>query len=1022
MKPNRTRLNYEELETLCRRMSFSDQAIERIMAAFEKPSRRTRSGSKNVSGRYPSLKNGVTAQYESHRVELPYIMMLEYDRDVVAYFDQPQPLKFRSTNAAGKAIAWLDTPDFLVVYRNHVAYVECKDAAELQKLADKWPDRYVREADGVWRCPPGEQAAAAMGFSYQLWSSAQIEWSVIENINYLEDYLNGDLDAIELDTEIQQLIQRVVDNEFGITLAGLHKRVSSNVPRTERKNERELGKVADAINVMVARREIYVDLTKYRLADREQTRAYPNEEVARAHRIITAAPSGFESLGIAPSGLSIEPGTVFSWQRRTWTIIDVNDTDVTVLSERGNGAEQGLQSLAIPLFEQLISEGMIEPVRQAHNADTASSIKPEGLELLSRCSPEGLEDAIERYKIIFPGGIAQMPGEVRNVRSTSSRRRDHNKRISRGKDPCATTITRWRTRYRKAESKYNCGFLGLIDGRKLVATRQQRLSEATTEFLESYIREHVESLTQAPYYAEYRAFAKKCEQQGIESCSYVTFRSYVNKRPLHERELKRQGPKGAYGLEPFYWHWRLDLTIPRHGNRPWMIGHIDHTEGDTELSCYRRGKRIPLGRIYFTFLVDAYSRRILAIYAAYHKPDSNSCMMVLRDCVRRWNRLPQTILVDAGKEFSSTYFETLLALYKVDKKHRPPAKPRFGSVIERLFGTTNTQFFWFLQGNTQIMRNVRQVTKKQQPKGRAIWTLPALFARLSQYCCEEYDQSYHSTLADTPRNVYRDGIEQHGSRSHLHIPYDDTFKLYSLPTTPKGTAKVQQMGLYVNSRYYWHPDMRLPNVFKTSVPVRYDPFEISGIHAFIRGSWVTCLAHDYHLLRGRTEAQARLIAERWKEQSRLLGGMRRKNNERLGEFLLALRNDEELLIQQWRDEEHKPILDVINGHRRDQDLLVTASQGAKSNASADAQAQSHGLKIADEDAYASGIITSANSPIAATPSTSFTFSAHPDFPDPASATTNSTGTGADPTSPMSPSVEVVRALSQRRGVTILEDY
>ena len=35
----------------------------------------------------------------------------------------------------------------------------------------------------------------------------------------------------------------------------------------------------------------------------------------------------------------------------------------------------------------------------------------------------------------------------------------------------------------------------------------------------------------------------------------------------------------------------------------------------------------------------------------------------------------------------------------------------FRLVIEQVFGTTNTQFIHNLRGNTQITRNVRQVTK-----------------------------------------------------------------------------------------------------------------------------------------------------------------------------------------------------------------------------------------------------------------------------------------------------------------------
>jgi hypothetical protein len=101
-------------------------------------------------------------------------------------------------------------------------------------------------------------------------------------------------------------------------------------------------------------------------------------------------------------------------------------------------------------------------------------------------------------------------------------------------------------------------------------------------------------------------------------------------------------------------------------------------------------------------------------------------MMILRECVHRHNRFPEMVVVDWGPEFESIYFETLLARYECSKATRPKAKPRFGSVIERLFNTANIEFIHNLAGNTQVMRNVRQVTKSVNPRGYAIWTLGEL--------------------------------------------------------------------------------------------------------------------------------------------------------------------------------------------------------------------------------------------------------------------------------------------------------
>jgi hypothetical protein len=53
------------------------------------PARRVGGGHRNVSGRYPSKKMGVTIQFESHRVELARIYELEHDPDVLEYWDQP---------------------------------------------------------------------------------------------------------------------------------------------------------------------------------------------------------------------------------------------------------------------------------------------------------------------------------------------------------------------------------------------------------------------------------------------------------------------------------------------------------------------------------------------------------------------------------------------------------------------------------------------------------------------------------------------------------------------------------------------------------------------------------------------------------------------------------------------------------------------------------------------------------------------------------------------------------------------
>src|SRR5690606_1173040 len=156
------------------------------------------------------------------------------------------------------------------------------------------------------------------------------------------------------------------------------------------------------------------------------------------------------------------------------------------------------------------------------------------------------------------------------------------------------------------------------------------------------------------------------------------------------------------------------MTTPRHGDRPFEICHIDHTVLDIELICSETGEN--LGKPCITIMIDAFSRRILAFYLTFDPPSYRSNMMVMRECVKRYSRLPDTIIVDGGTDFQSVYFDTLIARYGKGKKVRPGAKPRFGNVCERHFGVTNEVFIHNLLGNTKVMKNFRQVTKEVNPK------------------------------------------------------------------------------------------------------------------------------------------------------------------------------------------------------------------------------------------------------------------------------------------------------------------
>lgn len=331
-----------------------------------------------------------------------------------------------------------------------------------------------------------------------------------------------------------------------------------------------------------------------------------------------------------------------------------------------------------------------------------------------------------------------------------------------------------------------------------------------------------------------------------------------------------------------------------------------HTQLDIELTT-SQSNRI-LGRPWMTFLTDAFSRRILAFYLTFDEPSYRSCMMILRECVRRHARLPQITVVDGGSEFRGTYLETLLARYQCIKKTRPPAKGRFGSVIERLFGTTNTQFIHNLSGNTQINRNVRQVTKSVNPREHAIWTLERLHQRLSEYLFEVYDTTDHPALGQSPREAFQLGLEASGFRPECRIPYDRDFILATLPTVPKGVAKVTiGRGVKINHIYYWSSSFQDPAVVSQRVSVRYDPFDAGAAYAYVAKRWVECHSEHYALLHDCSEKELMLASCEIRRRKQHHGKGFGVTAKRLGTFLRSVEADEAGLMQRLRDREGQAI-------------------------------------------------------------------------------------------------------------------
>lgn len=809
----------------------------------------------NVRGRYPSRKMGVTIQFESQTPELWAIISMDHDPEVLEFFDQPItfPLHYRSKS--GRRASPFHTPDFLVLRTTGACVEEWKTEAALWRLAEEQPERYQRTEAGSWRCPPGEIAAGALGLTYRLHSSDELHPTFIQNLLFLEEYWRAEA---PVDPAIQALVLARLQATPGITLAAL----LGEEPALR----------ANEVYALLAQEQLWVDLEAAPLGSHHHVRLYSDQATVEAQRlsgVMTSAPWARTSGSPTAPALNTE----LLWGGQRFRLVELGETTTTLLPPVGP-----LLPVPTPFFSELLERGMmVVPM-----TGTEGTLSAEVRERLASASPADLAEANRRFY---------------QVQAYLQRRYDLTAATPR------RTLERWAAQFRAAERRTGCGYVGLLPQTAARGNRTPKAPEASLALLEEMIRTQFETPRQQPARAVYLLYTAACQQQGFFPLSERSFYRRLKQRAGPEQTRKRQGTRAAYGESPPYPV--LTQTTPRHGDRPWAIGHLDHTELDIELVSSATGK--PLGRPWATFLLDAYSRRLLALYLTFDKPSYRSCMVTARLCVRQHGRLPQIVFVDGGKEFGSVYFETLLAHYQCLKKTRPSGEPRFGSVIERLFGTANTQFIHTLLGNTQATKVPRLATRAVDPKRLAVWTLPDLYDQFWTWAEEIYHQTEHPALGQSPLEAYQAGLAQSGEREHWRIPYDETFLMLTRPSTRKGTAKVWRgRGIKLHHLTYWNDALRQPEVEGTQVPVRYDPFDLGVAYAFVQHRWVECISQYYTEFHGHSERELEVAAT---ELLRRTGGQRTVlDAKRLAEFLTNVQAHEALLLQRMRDLETRQIL------------------------------------------------------------------------------------------------------------------
>jgi putative transposase len=140
------------------------------------------------------------------------------------------------------------------------------------------------------------------------------------------------------------------------------------------------------------------------------------------------------------------------------------------------------------------------------------------------------------------------------------------------------TVQNWLRSYREAERAYGCGSLGLLDKSARRGNRLPRIDEASKQLLGTFLRTHYAAPLAKRRSAVYALYRGECTKQQISPVSQATFYRECALFTTPQVQASRHGKRAAYSDQPRMYY--LDRTTPRHGDRPFALAHLDHTELD----------------------------------------------------------------------------------------------------------------------------------------------------------------------------------------------------------------------------------------------------------------------------------------------------------------------------------------------------------------------------------------------------------------------------------------------------------
>ncbi|KQX56861.1 MULTISPECIES: Mu transposase C-terminal domain-containing protein [unclassified Paenibacillus] len=285
---------------------------------------------------------------------------------------------------------------------------------------------------------------------------------------------------------------------------------------------------------------------------------------------------------------------------------------------------------------------------------------------------------------------------------------------------------------------------------------------------------------------------RRCAKKNEQEIKYSTVSDIIDRIDEKAKERLRNMKKAkaiydevARGYADRDADFRLDIV------------QIDHTQLDMQVIDDATG--LVIDRPWITLGICVHSRMPWCFYLSHEGPSSNVVRKAIQHGVfvkntvgdygtdLEWEAfgIPNIIYVDNGMDFKSTDIKRLVnETLESEIMHRPVKTPHYGSVIERLFGTINTELIHNILGTTKS-----NIFKKGdlEPEKDAVLTLDQLRKILIHYLTDIYQIRPHRGLGNniSPVAKYRESVNEVGYPEWIFPGDEEKYKIDFMLTKHK---------------------------------------------------------------------------------------------------------------------------------------------------------------------------------------------------------------------------------------------